>query len=143
MGIVGVIINPDVLDVNAESFTMKILFSTVLDPKMKLREKIKRIETSRLNRNRQNLTSLMEKRKNANLLLVRKSHLWLLMMMTLKIQILKQKIEKGDIWLKKKLNGKHVEYNLKNLKEIPKKNLKIESTRMTINIKKKNQFFFE
>merc|ERR1711879_155409 len=41
----------------------------------------------------------------------RKSDLWLLMMMTLKIQILKQKIEKGDIWLKKKLNGKHVEYN--------------------------------
>merc|ERR1711936_1259401 len=43
--IVGVIINPDVLDVNAESFTMKILFSMVPDPKMKLREKKKRKPT--------------------------------------------------------------------------------------------------
>merc|ERR1712203_1335725 len=101
---------------------------------MKLREKIKRIETSRLNRNRRNLTSLMEKMKKRKPTFGRKkpaarkkaapkrkpakktpprrkSDLWLLMMMTLKIQILKQKIGKGDIWLKKKLNGKHVEYN--------------------------------
>merc|ERR1712072_300358 len=100
-------------------------------------KKIKRIETSRLTRNRRNLTSLMEnKRKNASLLLAEKNqqagkklplkresqprknpprkkrNLWLpTMKMIRKIRILKRKIGKGDIWLRKKLNGKHVEYN--------------------------------